>query len=109
MNRVRVVHPPPISFRIHCAPVNLIADEHLVLEVHHIAKVANMAKKKINMHGVDFLTNALECGGGKSFYMNKNNEYFFYNKGKYLFDRFFECKFELEKRGIFPGEHKLFP
>ena len=41
--------------------------------------------------------------------MHKNNEYFFYNKGKWLFDRLFECKFELEKRGIFPGKHKIFP
>lgn len=78
--------------RINLIPPTLLSNQHLVAEHKEILQLNGQFKKSLNSK------KGIQIPKGK-FTLNKGHVKFFYNKGKYLENRFNLIKIELKNRG----------
>ena len=90
--------------RINIIPVEELYDQHLIAEYREITMVPaalnRTLKSKVGLDRTKIPAN---------YTLNKGHVYFFYNKGKYLFNRYQEIVTEMKKRGFKPDNKRKFP
>ena len=90
--------------RINIINVTELTDQHLIAEYREITMVPAALNRTINSrNGLDI--NKIP----KEFTLNKGHVTFFYNKGKYLYQRYNLLINEMEKRGFKPNKNRSFP
>tara|TARA_B100001250_G_C19769738_1_gene776518 strand:+ start:741 stop:1163 length:423 start_codon:yes stop_codon:yes gene_type:complete len=90
--------------RINLINVNELTDQHLIAEYREITMVPAALKRTLNSRNglhLDKIPN--------NFTLNKGHVTFFYNKGKYLFNRYNLLVNEMKKRGFQPNQNRQFP
>ena len=90
--------------RINILPVSELYDQHLIAEYREITMVRAALKRT--------LVSKAGCNKSKinkNFTLNQGHVYFFYNKGKYLNNRYQELIKEMEYRGFKPNHNRKFP
>lgn len=88
--------------RINLVDPDELTDQHLLAEYREIRLLcANLTRTLNSGRGFDPLKVP------QQFTLNSGHVYFFYNKGKYLHDRYEQLRLELSKRGI--GAKLAFP
>ena len=92
MTRINIVEPSELT------------DQHLIAEYREIFMVAGSLNRTLNSkNGYE------ESRVPKHYTLNKGHVYFFYNKGKYLHNRYNELILEMERRGFSPSNDRPFP
>ena len=92
MTRVNIIEPSELT------------DQHLIAEYREIFMVAGSLNRTLNSkNGYE------ESRVPKHYTLNKGHVYFFYNKGKYLHNRYNELILEMERRGFSPSNDRPFP
>jgi len=90
--------------RINLVNVNELTDQHLIAEYREITMVPAALKRTLNSrNGLDLDKIPID------FTLNKGHVTFFYNKGKYLFNRYRLLVYEMEQRGFQPNKNRQFP
>tara|TARA_Y100001960_G_C14412865_1_gene699034 strand:- start:100 stop:510 length:411 start_codon:yes stop_codon:yes gene_type:complete len=90
--------------RINIIPTNQLYDQHLIAEYREITMVPAALKRTLkSKSGLD--KNKIP----KKFTLNKGHVYFFYDKGKYLYNRYHELITEMKNRGFHPNPKRKFP
>ena len=90
--------------RINIVPPSELTDQHLIAEYREITMVpaalkrtlgskSGLRKNKISTH----------------YTLNAGHVYFFYDKGKYLHNRYYELIDEMKRRGFSPNPNRKFP
>ena len=90
--------------RINIIPVSELYDQHLIAEYREITMVPAALKRT--------LASKNELDNSKipeNYTLNTGHVYFFYNKGKYLYDRYNIIISEMIKRGFKPDPNRKFP
>ena len=83
--------------RINVVPPDELTDQHLVAEYREIRLLcANLQRTLNSKHGF------VESKVPKQFTLNGGHVYFFYNKGKYLHNRYNALREEMITRGMEP-------
>ena len=90
--------------RINIIPVEELYDQHLIAEYREITMVPAALKRTLKSIG-----GLNEKRIAKKYTLNKGHVYFFYNKGKYLNNRYKEIITEMKKRGFNPDIKRKFP
>ena len=92
MTRINIVEPSELT------------DQHLIAEYREIFMIAGSLKRTLmSKTGYD------KYKVPKKYTLNKGHVYFFYNKGKYLNNRYQKLILELEKRGFKLSNDRFFP
>ena len=92
MTRINIVEPSELT------------DQHLIAEYREIFMIAGSLKRTLmSKTGYD------KYKVPKKYTLNKGHVYFFYNKGKYLNNRYQKLILELEKRGFKLSKDRFFP
>ena len=92
MTRINIVEPSELT------------DQHLIAEYREIFMIAGSLKRTLKSKiGYD------KSKVPKKYTLNKGHVYFFYNKGKYLNNRYQKLILELKKRGFKLSKDRLFP
>ena len=92
MTRINIVEPSELT------------DQHLIAEYREIFMIAGSLKRTLmSKTGYD------KSKVHKKYTLNKGHVYFFYNKGKYLNNRYQKLILELEKRGFKLSKDRFFP
>ena len=92
MTRINLVDPKELS------------DQHLVAEYREIFMVGGSLKRTlVSKNGYQ------ESKVPKQYTLNAGHVYFFYNKGKYLDNRYQQLIKEMKKRGFNPDKSRTFP
>ena len=90
--------------RINIVPVQELFDQHLMAEYREITMVPAALNRTLNSkRGLD------KKKIPKKYTLNKGHVYFFYDKGKYLFNRYQELVAELKKRNFKIDNKRKFP
>jgi deoxyribonuclease (pyrimidine dimer) len=90
--------------RINIINVTELTDQHLIAEYREITMVPAALNRTINSrNGLD--ANKIP----EAFTLNKGHVTFFYNKGKYLYQRYNLLINEMKKRGFKPNKNRTFP
>ena len=90
--------------RVNIVPVQELYDQHLIAEYREITMVpAALARTLKSKKGL------IQENIPRKYTLNKGHVYFFYNKGKYLFDRYHEIIKEMHRRGFQPDPNRKFP
>ncbi len=90
--------------RINIIPVSELFDQHLIAEYREITMVPAALNRTLKSK------NGLIKTKIKSRYtLNQGHVYFFYDKGKYLFNRYQELVAELKKRNFKIDNKRKFP
>jgi|TARA_R110000796_G_scaffold240011_1_gene360900 deoxyribonuclease (pyrimidine dimer) len=90
--------------RINIVPVNELMDQHLIAEYREITMVPGSLNRTLaSKKGVDRAKIA------DTFTLNTGHVYFFYDKGKYLHDRYNLIIDEMKNRGFKPDKNRDFP
>ncbi len=90
MTRINIVHP------------NELTDQHLIAEYREIFMVGSALQRSLKSKSWDI--NSIP----KRYTLNKGHVKFFYNKGKYLYNRYQELIKEMKLRGMNPDPNRLF-
>jgi len=90
--------------RINIVPPSELYDQHLVAEYREITMVPAALNRTLNSKsGYDHKKVPTK------FTLNSGHVYFFYNKGKYLSDRYKSLVAEMKLRGMNPNPSRKFP
>jgi deoxyribonuclease (pyrimidine dimer) len=90
--------------RINIVPVKELMDQHLIAEYREITMVPGSLNRTLaSKKGIDHNKISDE------FTLNSGHVYFFYDKGKYLHNRYNLIIDEMKKRGFNPDKNRLFP
>ena len=90
--------------RINILPVGELHDQHLIAEYREITMVPAALKRTLaSKNGLDKSKIPVK------YTLNNGHVYFFYNKGKYLNNRYQKLILELEKRGFKLSKDRFFP
>ena len=90
--------------RINVIPVNELTDQHLVAEYREMLMVPASLKRSLgSKNGMDAKRIP------KQYTLNTGHVYFFYDKGKFLKDRYDSLVNEMKKRGMKPDPERTFP
>ena len=90
--------------RINIIPPSELTDQHLVAEYRELLMVPGSLRKTLrSKKGYD------PTRVSKKFTLNTGHVYFFYNKGKYLHDRYQGLINEMKARGMNPDPNRTFP
>tara|TARA_Y100001970_G_scaffold279458_1_gene386853 strand:+ start:806 stop:1222 length:417 start_codon:yes stop_codon:yes gene_type:complete len=90
--------------RINIIPPKELYDQHLIAEYREITMVPAALKKTLCSKQGLILSKI-----PKTYTLNTGHVYFFYNKGKYLNNRYHEIILEMRNRGFKPNKNRLFP
>jgi len=90
--------------RINIIEPSELTDQHLIAEYREITMVPGSLKRTlVSKSGYQ------EKKVPNKFTLNSGHVYFFYNKGKYLDNRYKELITEMKNRGFNPDSNRLFP
>ena len=90
--------------RINIIPVNELFDQHLIAEYREITMVPAALNRTLKSK------NGLDTSKIKNRYtLNQGHVYFFYNKGRYLDQRYQDIIKEMKSRGFNPDSKRKFP
>ena len=90
--------------RINLVDPYELTDQHLIAEYREITMVPGSLKRTlVSKSGYQ------ESKVPKQFTLNSGHVYFFYNKGKYLHNRYHELIDEMKRRGFNPDPNRKFP
>ena len=90
--------------RINIIPVNELFDQHLIAEYREITMVPAALNRTLKSK------NGLDASKIKNRYtLNQGHVYFFYNKGRYLDQRYQDIIKEMKLRGFNPDPKRKFP
>ena len=92
MTRINLVNPSELT------------DQHLIAEYREIFMVGGSLKRTLLSK-----TGYQESRVSKRYTLNRGHVYFFYNKGKYLHNRYHELIDEMKRRGFQPDKSRVFP
>ena len=90
--------------RINIISVSELTDQHLIAEYREITMVPAALNRTLNSK-IGFQKEKVK----KKFTLNSGHVYFFYDKGKYLNNRYKEITDEMKKRGFSPDPNRKFP
>lgn len=90
--------------RINLVLVNELADQHLVAEYREIFMVGSALQR--SLRSPNWLKTKATLP--TKFTLNKGHVKFFYNKGKYLYNRYLEIVEEMKRRGMNPDPLRKF-
>ena len=90
--------------RINLVPISELADQHLVAEYREIFMVGSSLQRSLKSPNWCKTKNSLP----KEFTLNKGHVKFFYNKGKYLYNRYLDLVEEMKSRGMSPDPDRIF-
>lgn len=90
--------------RINLVPISELADQHLVAEYREIFMVGSSLQRSLKSPNWRKTKNSLP----KDFTLNKGHVKFFYNKGKYLYNRYLDLVEEMKSRGMSPDPNRIF-
>jgi|TARA_B100000902_G_scaffold398877_1_gene467329 deoxyribonuclease (pyrimidine dimer) len=88
--------------RINIVPVEELTDQHLMAEYREIFMIGSALQ--ISLKSKDWDPKRIP----KKFTLNTGHVMFFYNKGKYLYNRYEQIKEELTKRNFKLDKSRLF-
>ena len=92
MTRINIIEPSELT------------DQHLIAEYREIFMVGGSLRRTLkSKNGYQ------ESKVPKNFTLNNGHVYFFYNKGKYLHERYLQIIEEMRKRGFNPDSKRVFP
>ena len=90
--------------RINVIPVDQLTDQHLVAEYREMLMVPASLKRSLSSkNGMD--KNRIP----KQYTLNTGHVYFFYDKGKFLKERYDSLVNEMKRRGMKPDPERIFP
>ena len=90
--------------RINLVEPSELTDQHLIAEYREIFMVGGSLKRTlVSKSGYQ------ESRVSKRYTLNRGHVYFFYNKGKYLHNRYHELIDEMKRRGFQPDKSRVFP
>ena len=90
--------------RINLVDPSELTDQHLIAEYREIFMVGGSLKRTlVSKSGYQ------ESRVSKRYTLNRGHVYFFYNKGKYLHNRYHELIDEMKRRGFQPDKSRVFP
>ena len=92
MTRINLVNPSELT------------DQHLIAEYREIFMVGGSLNRTLNSK-VGYREDRVP----KQYTLNTGHVYFFYNKGKYLHNRYHELIDEMKRRGFQPDKSRVFP
>ena len=90
--------------RINIVPPNELTDQHLIAEYREITMVPAALKRTLLSKG-GLRKNKIST----HYTLNTGHVYFFYNKGKYLHNRYDKLVREMRNRGFSPSNDRPFP
>ena len=90
--------------RINLVPITELSDQHLVAEYREIFMVGPSLQRSLKSPNWNKTKETLP----KEFTLNKGHVKFFYNKGKYLYNRYLELIKEMKNRGMRPDPLRKF-
>tara|TARA_R110001599_G_scaffold327290_1_gene540207 strand:+ start:2104 stop:2529 length:426 start_codon:yes stop_codon:yes gene_type:complete len=90
--------------RINLVPAGELADQHLVAEYREIFMVGSSLQRSLKSPNWPKRKDSLP----KEFTLNKGHVTFFYNKGKYLHNRYLDLIEEMKRRGMNPDPSRKF-
>ena len=90
--------------RINLVPITELSDQHLVAEYREIFMVGPSLQRSLKSPNWNKTKETLP----KEFTLNKGHVKFFYNKGKYLYNRYLELVKEMKNRGMRPDPLRKF-
>jgi len=82
--------------RINLVPPQELTDQHLFAEFREIKMVPRSLARSLRARGVDGVLKMIP----REFVLGKGHVSFFYNKGAYLHERYYQIKSELRHRGV---------
>ncbi len=92
MTRINIIEPSELT------------DQHLIAEYREIFMVAGSLRRTlVSKSGYQ------ETRVPDKYTLNQGHVYFFYNKGKYLHNRYNELILEMKNRGFSPSNDRPFP
>ena len=90
--------------RINIIDTTELTDQHLIAEYREIFMVAGSLRRTlVSKNGYQ------ESKVPKHYTLNSGHVYFFYNKGKYLHNRYNQLIDEMKRRGFKPDSNRVFP
>ena len=90
--------------RINIIDTTQLTDQHLIAEYREIFMVAGSLRRTlVSKNGYQ------ESKVPKHYTLNSGHVYFFYNKGKYLHNRYNQLIDEMKRRGFKPDSSRVFP
>ena len=90
--------------RINIIDTTELTDQHLIAEYREIFMVAGSLRRTlVSKNGYQ------ESKVPKHYTLNSGHVYFFYNKGKYLHNRYNQLIDEMKRRGFNPDSSRVFP
>ena len=92
MTRINIIEPSELT------------DQHLIAEYREITMVPGSLKRTL-VSKIGYQEKKVP----KKFTLNGGHVYFFYNKGKYLDNRYVEIRTEMKRRGFNPDPDRKFP
>ncbi len=92
MTRINIIEPTELT------------DQHLIAEYREITMVPGSLKRTL-VSKIGYQEKKVP----KKFTLNGGHVYFFYNKGKYLDNRYVEIRTEMKRRGFKPDPNRKFP
>ncbi len=90
--------------RINLVPITELSDQHLIAEYREIFMVGPALQRSLKSPNWNKTKETLP----KEFTLNKGHVKFFYNKGKYLYNRYLELIKEMKNRGMNPDPLRKF-
>ena len=90
--------------RINIVSPNELTDQHLIAEYREIFMVAGSLNRTLNSK-IGYKKSKVP----KRYTLNSGHVYFFYNKGKYLDNRYKELVNEMKLWGFKPDPNRIFP
>lgn len=90
--------------RINLVPPSELTDQHLFAEFREIKMIPKALSRSLRARGLTGVIKSIPS----QFTLNTGHVMFFYDKGKYLANRFEELKTELRLRGVMLNEGSLF-
>ena len=90
--------------RINLVPITELSDQHLVAEYREIFMIGPSLQRSLKSPNWNKTKETLP----KEFTLNKGHVKFFYNKGKYLYNRYLELIKEMKNRGMNPDPLRKF-
>ena len=90
--------------RINIIEPNELTDQHLIAEYREIFMVGGSLRRTLKSKS-GYQVSIVP----KKFTLNSGHVYFFYNKGKYLHERYLHIIDEMKQRGFNPDNTRIFP
>ena len=90
--------------RINLVPPEELSDQHLVAEYREIFMVGSSLQRSLQSPNWENTKKSIP----EKFTLNKGHVKFFYNKGKYLYERYDELINEMKKRDMNPDPSRVF-